>query len=62
MNIARAVDDLKDAGIWSVGLAGDAGSRYDKMDFLLPTAIVLGAEGAGLRRLVRERYPHMALA
>ncbi len=55
VNIARAVDDLKDAGVWTVGLAGDAPSTYDKMDFSLPTALVLGAEGTGLRRLVRER-------
>src|SRR5687768_8043847 len=55
VNIARAVDDLKEAGIWTVGLAGDAPSTYDKMDFSLPTAFVLGAEGTGLRRLVRDR-------
>jgi len=55
VNIARAVDDLKDAGVWTIGLAGDASSTYDKMNFSLPTAIVLGAEGIGLRRLVRER-------
>ena len=55
VNIARAVEDLKEAGIWTVGLAGDAPSTYDKMDFSLPTAFVLGAEGTGLRRLVRDR-------
>ncbi len=55
VNIARAVDDLKEAGIWTEGLAGDAPSTYDKMDLSLPTALVVGAEGAGLRRLVRER-------
>jgi 23S rRNA (guanosine2251-2'-O)-methyltransferase len=60
VNIARAVDDLKEAGIWSVGLAGDAPTTYDKMDFSLPTAIVVGAEGTGLRRLVRERCDLLA--
>jgi 23S rRNA (guanosine2251-2'-O)-methyltransferase len=55
VNVARAVEELKEAGIWTVGLAGDAPASYDKMDFSLPTALVLGAEGAGLRRLVRER-------
>ena len=55
VNVARAVDELKEAGIWTVGLAGDAPQTYDKMDLKLPTAIVLGAEGTGLRRLVRER-------
>ena len=55
VNIARALDTLKDAGVWTVGLAGDAPKRYDEVDFTLPTALVVGAEGTGLRRLVRER-------
>jgi 23S rRNA (guanosine2251-2'-O)-methyltransferase len=55
VNIARAVEELKEAGIWTVGLAGDSPKHYDQVDFTLPTALVLGAEGAGLRRLVRER-------
>ena len=55
VNIARAIADLKQAGVWTVGLAGDAPRRYDEVDLTLPTAVVVGAEGAGLRRLVRER-------
>jgi len=55
VNIARALESLKDAGVWTVGFAGDAEKRYDEIDYTLPTAIVLGAEGTGLRRLVRER-------
>ena len=55
VNIARALESLKDAGVWTVGLAGDAEKRYDHIDYTLPTALVVGAEGAGLRRLVRER-------
>jgi 23S rRNA (guanosine2251-2'-O)-methyltransferase len=55
VNVARAVEELTEAGIWTVGLAADSRSTYDKMDFSLPTAVVLGAEGTGLRRLVRER-------
>jgi 23S rRNA (guanosine2251-2'-O)-methyltransferase len=55
VNIARAIEILKDAGVWTVGLAGDAPKRYDEVDLTLPTAIVVGAEGTGLRRLVRER-------
>jgi 23S rRNA (guanosine2251-2'-O)-methyltransferase len=60
VNIARALDDLKDAGVWSVGLTGDARLRYDEVDWTGPTALVLGAEGAGLRRLVRERCDWLA--
>ena len=55
VNIARAIEDLKQAGVWTVGLAGDAPKRYDEVDLTVPTAVVVGAEGAGLRRLVRER-------
>jgi 23S rRNA (guanosine2251-2'-O)-methyltransferase len=55
VNIARALEELKNAGIWTVGLAGDVPTRYDEIDLTLPTALVLGAEGSGLRRLVRER-------
>src|SRR5204863_10059288 len=55
VNIARALEILKDAGVWTVGLTGDAPKRYDEVDFTMPTALVVGAEGVGLRRLVRER-------
>jgi len=55
VNIARALEELKDAGVWTIGLAGDVEKRYDEVDLNLPTALVLGAEGTGLRRLVRER-------
>ena len=60
VNIARAVEELKDLGVWTVGLAGDAPTPYDELDFTGPTALVLGAEGAGLRRLVRERCDFLA--
>ena len=38
-----------------MGLAADAPKSFDEVDLTLPTAVVVGAEGAGLRRLVRER-------
>ena len=55
VNIARAIEILKGAGVWTVGLTGDAPKRFDEVDLTQPTAIVVGAEGTGLRRLVRER-------
>jgi len=55
VNIARALEELSEANVWSVGLAGDASDVYSDVDWTLPTALVLGAEGTGLRRLVRDR-------
>jgi 23S rRNA (guanosine2251-2'-O)-methyltransferase len=60
VNIARALEELKEAGVWTVGLAGEARESYFDVDFTVPTAIVLGAEGSGLRRLVQERCDRMA--
>jgi 23S rRNA (guanosine2251-2'-O)-methyltransferase len=60
VNIARAIDELKEAGVWTVGLAGDADTAYDAIDFTVPSAIVVGAEGSGLRRLVREKCDFIA--
>jgi 23S rRNA (guanosine2251-2'-O)-methyltransferase len=60
VNIARAVEELKAAGVWTVGLAGDGTTQYDAVDYTVPTALVLGAEGIGLRRLVRERCDFVA--
>jgi 23S rRNA (guanosine2251-2'-O)-methyltransferase len=55
VNIARALETLKAAGVWTIALAGDASKQYSDLDLTLPTALVVGAEGVGLRRLVRER-------
>jgi len=53
-NLARALRELKDAGVWVVGTAGEAStSLYDtKLDG--PVALVMGAEGEGMRRLTRD--------
>ena len=55
VNIARAVEELKAANVWTIGLAGGARDLYTDVDWTLPSAVVLGAEGSGLRRLVAER-------
>jgi 23S rRNA (guanosine2251-2'-O)-methyltransferase len=60
VNIARAIEELKELGVWTVGLAGESTTSYDAIDFTVPSAIVLGAEGSGLRRLVRERCDFLA--
>jgi 23S rRNA (guanosine2251-2'-O)-methyltransferase len=60
VNIARAIEELKTAGVWTVGLDAGAPLSYDQVDFTVPAALVLGAEGTGLRRLVRERCDLLA--
>ena len=60
VNVARALAELKALGVWTVGLAADAPQAYDAVDLTLPTAIVVGSEGTGLRRLVRERCDVLA--
>jgi len=59
VNIARAIEELKALGVWTVGLAGGSDKTYSDLDLTLPTAFVVGAEGVGLRRLVRERCDHL---
>ena len=54
INIARTIEELKEQNIWTIGLDGTATETYDEVDYTLPTAFVMGAEGDGLRRLVRE--------
>ncbi len=52
-NLRRAIDRMKDAGIW-VYAAEVGGSAYTDLDLSGPVALVLGSEGRGVRRLVRE--------
>jgi len=53
-NLARALRDLKSAGLWIVGTAGDADRDLYAADLTGPLAVVMGSEGQGLRRLTRE--------
>ena len=59
-NLARTLRNLRDQGIWIVGAAGEAESSLYAVDFTPPTAIVLGAEEKGLRRLTREVCDRLA--
>ena len=55
VNIARLVEELKGRGVWTVGTASEASTPYTEWDWTQPCALLLGGEGEGLRRLVRER-------
>lgn len=54
-NLSRLIDQLKERNVWIVGTAAQASTNYTEWDWTRPSAVVLGAEGSGLHRLVRER-------
>ena len=55
VNLPRAMADLKEAGLWFTGLDwGEDASPYTKIDFKGRVGLVVGAEGSGITRLVRE--------
>ena len=53
-NLSRTIQELKDTGLWIAGadMAGD--TDYVKYDYKSPLAVVIGSEGEGISRLVRE--------
>lgn len=53
-NLARTLNELKERDIWVVGTADDAPGTLYQADFKRPTALVLGAEGSGMRQLTRK--------
>jgi 23S rRNA (guanosine2251-2'-O)-methyltransferase len=53
-NLTRTIEYLKKQNIWVIGLAGEAGTFYDQADLAGPLALVVGNEGKGISRLVRE--------
>lgn len=53
-NLHRTLLQLKDHGVWIVGTTVDASADLYHVDFTLPLAVVIGSEGKGLRRLIRD--------
>lgn len=61
VNLVRAMQDLKDAGVWFTGLDwGEDAKVYTDIDFRGRTGLVVGAEGNGISRLVRENCDFIA--
>jgi 23S rRNA (guanosine2251-2'-O)-methyltransferase len=54
-NIAATIEELKEKGIWIVGTDADAQRSFTDLDYSMPVALVIGNEGKGIRRLVKEK-------
>jgi 23S rRNA (guanosine2251-2'-O)-methyltransferase len=59
-NLSRALEQMKERGIWTVALAADGDRELGAVDLTAPTALVLGSEGSGVRPLVRKTCDHVA--
>lgn len=58
-NLVNAIEDMKQAGLWIVGLDASAAQDVWDADLSRPLALVIGAEGKGLRRLTREHCDYL---
>jgi 23S rRNA (guanosine2251-2'-O)-methyltransferase len=54
-NIANTIEELKENGVWIVGTEMNAEQSFTEIDYTVPVAIVVGNEGKGIRRLVRDK-------
>jgi 23S rRNA (guanosine2251-2'-O)-methyltransferase len=59
-NLARTLKQLQQRGLWVVGTAGEAEQLIYQVDLKVPSVIVMGAEGSGMRRLTREHCDYLA--
>ncbi len=60
VNLVRAIKKIKDAGVWVVGTAGDADQSIYDLDLKIPTAIIMGGEGKGMRASVQKECDYVA--
>ncbi|MBM7694339.1 23S rRNA (guanosine2251-2'-O)-methyltransferase [Peribacillus deserti] len=54
-NLSRAIEELKERGVWIAGTDAKANQDYRKIDGKMPLAIVIGSEGKGMGRLIKEK-------
>lgn len=58
-NLTQTIEKLKTVGVWVVGTAEDAELPYTSADFTVPLCVVLGNEGKGIRRLVKQKCDYL---
>ena len=54
-NLPRYIDEIKARGVWLYGASGEATQRPEQIDWDRPAALLIGSEGTGMRRLVRDK-------
>jgi 23S rRNA (guanosine2251-2'-O)-methyltransferase len=59
VNLARALDELKQNNVWIIGLDERGDKSYDQLDYNMDCAIVLGAEGHGLHDLISKKCDYL---
>ena len=59
VNLARALEEMKERSLWIVGLDERGDRSYDELDYRMDCVIVLGAEGHGLHDLVRKKCDYL---
>lgn len=59
-NLNRLADELKERGVWLVGSDGAAETLYTEVDYKGPVAVVIGSEGQGMSRLLKEKCDFLA--
>lgn len=58
-NLNRTIDELKEKGIWIVGTDMTDSVSYNSLDYNMPIAVIIGSEGFGISRLVREKCDYV---
>lgn len=58
-NLARTLKELQKEGFWVTGAEASAEQSYTEVDFTVPTVLVIGSEGKGISRLVRENCDYL---
>ena len=58
-NLNRTIDELKEKGIWIVGTDMTDSVSYNSLDYDMPVVVIIGSEGFGISRLVREKCDYV---
>src|SRR5262249_42016687 len=58
-NLGRAIEEVKSRNIWTVGLDERATQSYDRLDYQMDCAIILGAAGHGLHEQIRKKCDYL---